>query len=72
MEALLRRLEVGVPAHLIDLLNLPLASLLDRGDYLQLGGAGIDSVAAYWNRPPKELSGILGAKGILLEGARPK
>ena len=71
LEILLRRLETGIPISIIDLLKLP-STLLERGDYLELSNAGINSVKDYWKKDPEVLKKIIGHKGVLLEAERPK
>lgn len=68
LDVTLKRIEVGIPIELLDLLNLP---ILERGDLLQLANFGIKSVINYWSKSAKELEDILGYKGVLLEDKRP-
>jgi hypothetical protein len=57
IEAMLRRLEVGLPEDVLDLLELPVA--LSRGEYLSLRDAGIRGRRSLWAQPEKVLSSIL-------------
>jgi helicase len=58
VDALLKRLEVGIPEEFLGLLNLPVT--LNRGQYLALGGAGVKSVADLWALPTQTLQALLG------------
>lgn len=58
MEALLKRLEVGVPADALGLLALPLA--FGRGEYLTLHGAGIKTPDDAFAASLEVLAGLIG------------
>jgi helicase len=58
MDALFRRLEVGIPAETLPLLDLPVG--LTRGEYLALYGAGIGTPEDLWGRPEAEIAALLG------------
>jgi hypothetical protein len=58
MEALLHRLETGVPAEALGLLDLP--TPLSRGEYLALFSSGIDALHKVWVMPPDDLARIIG------------
>ncbi|HVQ39680.1 MAG TPA: helicase-related protein, partial [Pyrinomonadaceae bacterium] len=70
VEALLRQLEVGIPAAALDLLSLPVS--LTRGEYLALHQAGIQKRDDIWLREPSVIAAIIGAgPANLLERLRP-
>jgi hypothetical protein len=69
IDALLRRLEVGLPEDVLDLLRLPVA--LSRGEYLALRDAGVRNRQSLWAQPEAILSSIL-AKASLAELMRLK
>ncbi len=58
IDALLRRLEVGVPADALPLLELPIP--LSRGEYLALFSEGLTTSAAVWAAAPERLETVLG------------
>jgi hypothetical protein len=60
MEALLRRLETGVPAGALSLLDLPIP--LSRGEYLALFSDGVDALHKVWGMPPDNLARIIGSE----------
>ncbi|MDX6528490.1 MAG: ATP-dependent helicase [Blastocatellia bacterium] len=71
VEALLRQLEVGIPAAALDLLALPVS--LTRGDYLALHQAGIQKQEDLWLREPSVLAALIGAGSAnVLESVRPQ
>jgi hypothetical protein len=59
IEALLRRLEAGVPAGALGLLDLPTS--LSRGEYLALFSNGVDAPHKVWVMPPDDLARIIGS-----------
>lgn len=71
LDIMLTRLEVGIPAEGVDLLELPLP--LTRGEYLNLLKNGIRNVAELWSASADLLLGPLGKeRAEQLERARPK
>jgi helicase len=71
IDRLLRQLEIGLPAHALDLINIP--ADLTRGDYLALLNAGIHSPSHVWQRSDEQLSQLLGPLvGRILSSKRPK
>jgi helicase len=71
IDRLLRQLEIGLPAHALDLINIP--ADLTRGDYLALLSAGIHNPAQVWQRSDEQLSQLLGPLvGRILSSKRPK
>jgi helicase len=58
IDQLLRRIEIGLPAHALGLVDIP--TDLARGDYLALLGAGIQTVEQLWQRSDEQLTQILG------------
>jgi len=62
IDDLLRRLQVGIPTDLLDLLALPIA--LDRGAYLVLGTQGIKDRAALATKTDAQLEPLLGATAV--------
>jgi helicase len=58
IDQLLRRLEIGLPAHALGFIDIP--TDLARGDYLALLGAGIQTVEQLWQRSDEQLTQILG------------
>jgi ATP-dependent DNA helicase len=70
IDALIKRLEVGLPADALGLLTLPIQ--LDRGDYLALHRQGARQVADVWNLADEELLAVLGQTiGSALAKRRP-
>lgn len=70
VEAILKQLEVGMPTDALELLDLP--TLLTRGEYLTLYGAGIKRESEVWDRSPDELETLLGKRSAArLESYRP-
>lgn len=69
LEAMLRRLETGIPAACLGLLNLPFT--LERGDMLRLFQHQIGTPEDYWAKPPAELEMIIGPKVRALDDFRP-
>ena len=59
IEALLHRLEVGIPAGARHLLDLPVP--LSRSEYLALFSRGIDAADKVWAMPPGDLASIIGS-----------
>jgi replicative superfamily II helicase len=59
IEALLRRLEVGIPAGALRLLDLPVS--LSRGEYLALFSRGVDAADKVWAMPTRDLASIIGS-----------
>jgi helicase len=71
IDRLLRQLEIGLPAHSLDMINIP--ADLTRGDYLALLSAGIHNPAQVWLRSDEQLSQLLGPLvGRILSSKRPK
>ncbi len=60
MDALLKQLEVGIPADSLDLLELPFS--LSRGEYLALNTIGVKSKADLFKQPTEALSQTLDPK----------
>lgn len=58
IDAVLKRLEVGIPSELLDLLKLPLP--LTRGEYLVLGARNILTVDQFWVADPTVIRGAIG------------
>jgi hypothetical protein len=72
IEALLCRLEFGVPANLVPLVQ-SLPTPIQRGDLLALGRAGIHTVEALWTLTAEALIGFLGKEPAQrLERYRPQ
>jgi replicative superfamily II helicase len=70
VEALLRRLEFGVPAEALPLTELP--ATLSRGEILALFARGISAIGAFWEMLKSQLSDVLSATRIAqLERNRP-
>jgi replicative superfamily II helicase len=70
IDQLLRRLELGLPAHALGLVDIP--ADLTRGDYLALLGAGIQTVGQLWEHSDERLTQILGPLvGRLVFSKRP-
>ncbi|MGH8503991.1 MAG: DEAD/DEAH box helicase [Gammaproteobacteria bacterium] len=70
MEALLRQLEVGIPADALPLLELPVA--LTRGEYLSFYQGGIRTPDDLWQRSEPELAAVVGERRAHeLESLRP-
>ncbi len=57
IEAMLRRLEVGIPADVLDLLSLPVTLL--RGEYLALRAAEVKTIDAFWALSEDQIDQIL-------------
>jgi helicase len=71
IDAVLKQLEIGIPAKAIDLLRLPLT--LTRGEYLALAARGMLNPAQLWAADKGSLIAILGKdRGQQLERFRPK
>lgn len=71
LDVLLTRLEFGIPAEAVDLVELPLA--LTRGECLNLLNRGIRKPAELWTAAPDLLMKLLGeVRGAQLERFRPK
>jgi helicase len=60
VEALLQRLEVGIPAGALGLLGLPMS--LSRGEYLALFSRGVDAAHKVCAMPPDDLASIIGSE----------
>lgn len=58
VEALLKQLEVGIPADALELLSIPLS--LSRGEYLALYQAGVRTPNDLWSLSEGDLNDILG------------
>lgn len=58
VDVLLKQLEVGIPAELVGLLELPI--VLGRGDYLALGANGVRSPEDFWKLGDEEIHRIFG------------
>jgi len=70
IDALVRRLEVGVPAGALSLLELPIP--LTGGEYLALLSEGLTTPSAVWGATPGRLKAILGrARALYLSSRRP-
>jgi len=59
IEAMLRQLEVGIPADALGLLSLPVA--LSRGEYLALCGVNVKAPDALWALSEDQIEQILGS-----------
>lgn len=71
IDAVLKQLEIGIPARAIELLRLPLT--LTRGEYLALAARGMSNTAQLWAAGKDSLIAILGKdRGQQLERFRPK
>jgi helicase len=71
VDALLTRLEVGIPTAALGLLSLPIP--LSRGEYLALAGNGVTNVTNLWALPAERLRSMLGAvRSEELESHRPR
>lgn len=70
VESLMKQLEVGIPAYMLDLLGLPVS--LTRGEYLVLSHANIKSIEELWSVPVSYLNEILDSKRVneLLKGRK--
>ncbi|MHB1683532.1 MAG: DEAD/DEAH box helicase [Bacilli bacterium] len=62
VENLIKQLEFGVPANMLDLLNTPIP--LARGEYLALSGANIKTIEQLWSVPVDRLKEILDPKRV--------
>jgi hypothetical protein len=70
VEALLRQLELGVPAGALPLTELPTS--LSRGEYLALFARGVSALGAFWKMLTSQLSDVLSSTRIAqLERKRP-
>lgn len=70
VEAILKQLEVGIPADALELLSLPLT--LTRGEYLALYQAGIRKPEDLWERSEAVLQELIGSdRAAQLEKLRP-
>jgi helicase len=58
MDTLLRQLEVGIPAKILDLLSLPFR--FERGEYLALATAEVETPDEFWALAPDKLQEVLG------------
>ena len=71
IDSILKRLEVGIPAELLDLLKLPLP--LTRGQYLALGARNIVSIDQFWAADPAIVRDAIGEpRRAQLEKLRPR
>lgn len=71
LDILMKRLEIGLPAEGIDLLDLPLT--LTRGEYLNLLKSGVRNAGELWSSSPDLLERSLGKeRAAQLERFRPK
>ena len=71
LEILMDRLEIGLPAEGIELLDLPLP--LTRGEYLNLLKSGLRNTGELWSASPDLLERLLGKeRAAQLERFRPK
>jgi hypothetical protein len=71
IDAVLKQLEIGVPANTLELLRLPLT--LTRGEYLALAANGILSPTQLWASSKETLAAILGnTRTEQLEKFKPK
>jgi len=71
IDAILKRLEVGIPSELLDLLKLPLP--LTRGEYLALGAGSVVTVQQFWAADPAIIRGAIGqTRMVQFEKLRPK
>jgi hypothetical protein len=71
IDAILRQLEIGIPANALELLRLPLT--FTRGEYLTLAGNGLLNSAQVWAVPKDRLITILGnTRTEQMEKFRPK
>jgi hypothetical protein len=57
IEAMLRQLEVGIPADVLDLLSLPVSLL--RSEYLALRAANVKTTADLWALSEDQIQQIL-------------
>jgi hypothetical protein len=70
VDGLLKQLEIGIPASLLELISLPVT--LTRGQYLALLGAGATTVSAVWSLPGEVLAKLIGPhRSAELEKHRP-
>jgi hypothetical protein len=70
IDALLKQIEIGLPADGLDLTAIPIS--LARGDYLALYNAGIRNLGHVWAMNPAALPSLLGEKRAFeLERFRP-
>jgi replicative superfamily II helicase len=70
IDSLLKQLEMGIPAELLGLLDLPM--ILTRGDYLKLAARSVHAVAEFWKLTDEEIIGVLGeARGKAMARRRP-
>jgi helicase len=60
LDALLQRLEVGIPATAIELLELPFS--LGRGEYLGLVREGSTDAQKFWQADDRTLEQVLGSR----------
>ena len=60
VDRLLKQLEVGLPEDAVELLNLGLP--LNRGEYLALRAAGLNTSDQVWQSSEQQLEGILGKR----------
>jgi len=71
IDSILKRLEVGIPSELLDLLKLPLP--LTRGEYLALGARNIVAVEQFWTADTAIIKSAIGeARMVQFEKLRPK
>jgi len=71
IDAILKRLEVGIPSELLDLLKLPLP--LTRGEYLALGAGSVVTVQQFWAADPAIIRGAIGqTRMVQFEKLRPR
>jgi replicative superfamily II helicase len=70
VEVLLKRLEVGIPADALGLLELPLS--LARGEYLALYHAGVTDLEAFWALDSERVVDLIGrSRAELIDRQRP-
>jgi replicative superfamily II helicase len=70
IDALLTRLEVGLPADALDLLRIPLD--LTRGEYLGLYRAGVPTLQDVWNLSDQRMAELLPRRASRLGQLRPQ
>lgn len=70
IEALLKRLEVGLPETALGLLTIPMS--LSRGEYMALLGTGITTPEALWAAPDTVLAAVGAERAAQLAALRPQ